>query len=369
MNKILVVGQTPPPYGGQAMMIQRLVNAKFNSFEIVHLRLAFSKNFTEIGGFSFLKLLHLIVILIKAFKIKLKYKIKVLYYPPSGPNLNPILRDILLLIVLRRLFPKCIFHFRAAGISEYLETSNKLLKKLALLAFNKPDCSIQLSDKNPSDGKYFSSKIIEIIPNGIEDIAKDFLPIIRNNTKINILHIGVLHENKGIFYIIEALKLLLDKDIINFHLYLVGEFPSTIFKSKIIEYCKKNKMEEFVEILGPKIGKPKWDLFCNSDIFCFPTFFESESFGNVLLEAMMFELPVVATNWRAIPEIIDDNVNGFLVPIKDSVALSKKLEVLINNSELRIKMGKMGRKKFLENYTLDKHLNKMEVVLSNILNV
>jgi len=69
--------------------------------------------------------------------------------------------------------------------------------------------------------------------------------------------------------------------------------------------------------------------------FCFPTFFESETFGVVLLEAMQFSLPIVATRWRGIPSIITDGDNGFLVDPKDPIGLSEKLETLLRDPAMR----------------------------------
>ncbi len=105
--------------------------------------------------------------------------------------------------------------------------------------------------------------------------------------------------------------------------------------------------------MGPKYGEEKSRLFLQADIFCFPTYYPPEAFPLVLLEAMQFGKPVVSTYEGAIPEIVDEGVTGFLVPPKDFHALSEKLEILIADSELRERMGKAGRMKFFEKYTVD----------------
>ena len=77
-------------------------------------------------------------------------------------------------------------------------------------------------------------------------------------------------------------------------------------------------------------------IYSHTDIFCFPTFYENEGMPLVILEAMMMELPIISTKWRGIPNVIDDNENGLLVPIKDSQKLSEAIERLIKSKELRI---------------------------------
>ena len=67
---------------------------------------------------------------------------------------------------------------------------------------------------------------------------------------------------------------------------------------------------------GRKVDDEKWAHYRAADIFCFPTHYSAESFGNVLLEAMMFELPVVSTAWRGVSGIVEEGVTGFLARSK-----------------------------------------------------
>ena len=62
------------------------------------------------------------------------------------------------------------------------------------------------------------------------------------------------------------------------------------------------------------------------------------------------EKPIVTTDWVGCKEVVEEGKNGFLVPVKDSVALASAIEKLINNEELRIKMGRYGREKVLKEF-------------------
>ena len=79
----------------------------------------------------------------------------------------------------------------------------------------------------------------------------------------------------------------------------------------------------------------------------------------VLMEAMQFSMPVVATRWRGIPSLIEEEVSGFMVPIQDSIAIANKLELLINNPEKTQQMGQRGRELFLEKYSINKYHESM----------
>ena len=91
-------------------------------------------------------------------------------------------------------------------------------------------------------------------------------------------------------------------------------------------------------------------------MFCLPTFYEAETFGIVLVEAMSLGLPVVATRWRGIPEIVDDGKTGYLVETHDAAAVAERLEQLQADPALREQLGAAGREKFLSDFTVGKIL-------------
>lgn len=368
MINILVVGQTPPPYIGQAMMIQRLVNASFSNIKIFHVRMAFSETEKSIGKFSIKKIFHLFSIIIRVYKLRLTQKNLILYYPPAGPNLTPILRDLVLLFFIRPVFKKTIFHFRAAGISEYLNGKPEFFQFFSKKIYGKPSIGIQLSSLNPKDAWYFQAKKIFYIPNGLEDDALNYLPIkksLERGRLIKILFVGILLEGKGISCLIDALHLVLSKGQRNIKLYVMGQFNSDEYKHELVNKVSKLGLGDIVEFLGSLNGKAKWEYFAQVDFLCFPTFFNSESFGNVVVEAMMFQLPVIATKWRGIPDIVTEET-GFLIPIKNSEILAEKISLLVNSPDLRMKMGVNARKRFLEHYSLKKHLIEMENMFQSL---
>jgi len=103
-KRILVIGQTPPPFGGQVMMIQTLLEAKFNNAELFHIRLGFSKDFNQMGRLKFYKFWNLFKTIILAWLYRFWYNIDILYYGPAGPNKLAMYRDMLLLFSIRFLF-------------------------------------------------------------------------------------------------------------------------------------------------------------------------------------------------------------------------------------------------------------------------
>ncbi len=87
-----------------------------------------------------------------------------------------------------------------------------------------------------------------------------------------------------------------------------------------------------------------------------------EPFGLVITEAMVCGIPVVASNLGAPREIIDDGKDGFIVDPTDTPALAESIRTLLQDKQLRDKMGKSGQHKVLAKYNADEYARRMEEV-------
>ena len=94
-----------------------------------------------------------------------------------------------------------------------------------------------------------------------------------------------------------------------------------------------------------------FDIFVQSSIY--------EPFGLALVEAMACGVPVIATRVGAIPEIIEDNINGLLVEPDNAEALASKIQLLADRLDLRAKLSEMGRKNVEERFSLKKHMQEL----------
>ena len=104
---------------------------------------------------------------------------------------------------------------------------------------------------------------------------------------------------------------------------------------------------------GRVYGEEKETLFAKSDIFVFPSYYERETFGIVNIEAMSWGLPVISSNEGAISEVVQDGISGFIVNPKSPKEIADRILTLVNNPDLRRKMGVKGRELFELKYTLE----------------
>lgn len=108
-------------------------------------------------------------------------------------------------------------------------------------------------------------------------------------------------------------------------------------------------------------GSVKWlghrddiaSLIAVSDIFVLPSYYR-EGVPATLMEAASMSKPIVTTDTVGCREVVEDGLNGYLVPVRDTNTLSEKLNVLINNADLRIQMGKKGREKVEQEFAIEK---------------
>ena len=101
-------------------------------------------------------------------------------------------------------------------------------------------------------------------------------------------------------------------------------------------------------------------------IMAFPSYYR-EGVPKSLIDACAIGRPIVTTNSIGCKDVVDDGVSGFLVPVKDSEALARKLRLLIDDKELRLRMGLAARKKAEREFSLQNVVNRhLEIYVKNL---
>lgn len=180
---------------------------------------------------------------------------------------------------------------------------------------------------------------LTVVYNGIE-----YNGFIRKNNpknKIRIVTVGRLTKQKGHKYLIEALWLLGN---FNYEVYIIGEGE---LKVELNNKIKSLMLENKVKLLGFKSNI--YDYLSEADIFILPSLWEQ--FPISILEAMMFELPIIASNVNGIGEEVGET--GILINSGNVEEIKNAIKKLILDPKLREEKGKSAKKRFLENFTLD----------------
>jgi colanic acid/amylovoran biosynthesis glycosyltransferase len=178
----------------------------------------------------------------------------------------------------------------------------------------------------------------------------------RNNSKIILLHSGRLINKKGVPDLIQVFAKIY-KTHKNLHLNILGSGPE-------LESCKtiadNHGVTEAISFLGSQPPEIVKKFMNESDIFILNsrTADDGEMEGTPvsLLEAMSIEKAVISTNHAGIPDVIQNNENGMLVPERDNEKLELAIRDLIENEEKRIKLGKQARQTIISRFSNHKNL-------------
>jgi len=209
----------------------------------------------------------------------------------------------------------------------------------------------------------------------LEDKMHVLYPAIRPRTKhesesdtVNILHIGSGFFEKGGRELFRAVDILRDKHKLDVNIRTITNAPPH-YRSEFEAFISKYRQKEGFTVIEKPVTRETLfkEFYGKSDIFALPSF--GDFFGYVFLEAMACGLPLVGTEVFAIPEIIEDGSNGFLVPasitpfrsnllrktpsevdaylkkiaseesVDMTANLAEKLRIMVEDRQLRKKMG------------------------------
>lgn len=161
-----------------------------------------------------------------------------------------------------------------------------------------------------------------------------------------ILSVGRLVEKKGFPYLVEACRRLKDKGH-QFRCRIVGGMGAD--SDRVRALIGELQLDDVVTLSQAVTQEELTRIYQQATIFALPCQVldngDRDGIPNVLVEAMATEMPVVSTAVSAIPELIEDGVTGLLAPQKDAAALAAAIEELLNDAELRRRLGKAARRK------------------------
>jgi glycosyltransferase involved in cell wall biosynthesis len=170
-------------------------------------------------------------------------------------------------------------------------------------------------------------------------VEPDELPV-RGSGRVagaHILSVGRLVPEKAQSVLLDAIAGLVERGI-EVSATVVGDGPDM---SRLVAQCAALGLDQrvtFTGALGQDQLRGRWE---RADVFCLPSF--DEGVPVVLMEAMACGIPVVTTRIAGIPELVDDGVNGVLVPPGRADLLAAALEALLNDPETCRRLGAAGR--------------------------
>ena len=168
-----------------------------------------------------------------------------------------------------------------------------------------------------------------------------------------IITVASLVENKGHLFLLEAIQGLVAANH-RIKLIIVGEGP---LQGKIRRFISTKNIQSHVLLTGKRD-----DVACLlklADVSVLASV-GREGLGLALIEAMAAGLPLIATKVGGMPEVVENNVNGFLVKPGNILEVRKAINQLMINEKKRLQMGEASRRKYFEKYTSQNMIFKIE---------
>lgn len=371
-KKLLVIGPLPPPFSGPEIGTKHLLesDALNNTYDIFHINTTLRKSNSERGKLDATMFSAYIKYMASLFKALIVFRPDHVLYCVMTATLKGWVRDSTTILLCRLSGRRVVTQFRGGHFRYFIDTLPSYQRAVikALLG----QCKIVLAQADRLQSQFTGLLPDYRIGTLYNSVPAEFYSAFENRQnvtdkekeKVNILFVGHLSFAKGYCDLLKIMSEIIPSHSVQ--LTCIGgpldvernvfcnqatgeavtfESPKEYFQNYIID----KGFEDSVIFLGDRLaGENKVKAFMDADIFILPSY--SEGFSMAILEGMAAGLPVVATCVGAAPEIIDDEVSGFIVDPGDISAMQDRLVRLINDKDMRKRFGELARSKCGESF-------------------
>jgi len=372
-NTILIIGSIPPPFHGTNVFFENILKSSLNEqFKIKLMDIGEKRNdLSNFGKLDYYNIYYAIKNQFMLIHELIFFNPELIYICPSQGL--AYFRDGFFILIAKAFGKINVEHLHGSNFMDFYYKSNLFTRWFIDFTQSKVDFSIVLSNSLQYNfTKWLDKKKIFVLPNGLQDYFKKN-NYLKKKDGIKLLYLGNLYKFKGFLTVVECFGKICKK-YSNLRLAIAGHWGNDSFmhmKENEIrnEYNRLLDIYELkskIDFIGPVYGNKKHSLLSNSDIFIYPTYYDG--FPYVILEAMSAGLPVITSkNVGGIDDMIINYKTGILTEKQNQEEIISSIEYLILNEDKRVEMGRHGRKRFLEEYTIDKHLEKLKEIFFSLL--
>lgn len=257
---------------------------------------------------------------------------------------------------------KLVVSFRGFDINVFPNQSEEN-SELTQLIFERADVLHFISEdlKNTAINLGADSRKCRVIRRSIRiDAEIDFKTGKADNQKLIILSVGRLVWEKGYIYALETIAILKDKGY-DFEYHIAGagiDFDILVF------HVKRLNIQDRVRFLGELTRDEVKERLTRADIYFQASL--SEALSLAIIEASYYKLPIVSSDIGGIPEVVKNNKTGFLSPSCNTEEYAKSIIKLLENRNLRIRMGNKGHNFIVDNFPRKKEIIEWKHLYKNI---
>jgi len=379
--KVLVIGHLPPPQEGTAKLTQVIVESGYlrEYFQLLFLSLQKRKSPTQRGKFGVVNIAKNIINILNLFYHIIFFQPHLVYGPLSQNKLG-FFRDSLFVLAGWLFRKKTCVHFHGGSFSDFYKERGRAVRAYIRFVLRRIDRLILLAAKFHSQfTPFLDARKISVLCNCVPESPlprEGGLNPDRAKEKKTVLFIGYLSKAKGALDLVKAVPSVLAGYMEPVEFILCGEavdiernilfIPEPHYGySKIQELIVENNLSEYVKLHPEVIDEKKREMFKKADLFVLPSY--SEGCALVVLEAMLFGLPIITTPVGALEEMFVSGENCFFIEPGDIEGLSEKILFLLDNPNMCKKMGQANNKLVVEKYNSDAFLSSLAQIWNGLL--
>ena len=241
----------------------------------------------------------------------------------------------------------------------WVKTKVSILKPFLKWSIKSSNKVIAISQHTYKEVVDLFNRDVEIIPYGVSISEKNLAPEKSSSKPKNILFVGRLVERKGVQYLLEAFgKIAKDSQA---HLVIVGQGPE---KEKLQRLAKEKNLDDKITFAGFVDDESLKNYYQNCSVFVLPAITDekgdTEGLGVVLIEALTYKKPVIASNVGGITDIVIDGKTGLLVSEKNSEELAMALKRILLDANLAKRLGEEGYTHVKEKFGWDRIIRQLK---------
>ena len=342
---VLMCGSDLSVKGGMVTVVKNYLEYKqWEEFKIHYLPTHIEKG-KLYGVFYFAKAYLKILYLLFRDKIDLAY----LHTSERGS----VYRKVIIARTLKRFGVPVVLHHHGAEFEDFFKGLSNRKKNFVKKGLEIVDVNIVLSKLlvNMITNKAPKAKVFVLYNSVFVDVNH------YNNDGDKILFLGRLGERKGIYDLLEAIRILDDKIHPKYRFLLCGDGEI----DKVKDLIKQKAICHRIEYVGWINQAQKKEVYKNVILNVLPSY--NEGLPMTILETMAYGIPNISTNISSIPEVIDDQINGFLILPGDIDDLAYKIRSLIEDESLRSDFSNAAYKKIKESFSIDNNMENLKTLL------
>jgi glycosyltransferase involved in cell wall biosynthesis len=272
-------------------------------------------------------------------------------------------RDIVYLALAKILRRKVVYQVHGGALPGEFFAGHRWLTALLRSVLSWPDVIVLLASSEMAAYSQFAprsrlKRIANAVTIGDANLAPE-----RYGAKgaLEVVYLGRLAANKGIFEVIEAVRILRDRNV-EVRLTLAGAGAA---QREAREAIAAARLEDTARVIDPVFGEAKSRLWQQAHVFAFPTY-HREGLPYSLLEAMAGGAVPVVTPVGAIPDVVQDHVHGLFVPAHAPQAVADALERLARDRQLLYRFALAARSRVVEQYSLARLATEFEALYASL---